>query len=282
MENLLAIINDPANSKEFIRYSYSLAEEFNFNVHLLYIQNPTIYSMSSGSIRAGSQPVGTEIEIDKKNALSLIQEKVRKVKKELPNEKSVNLSAETGSKKLVIKEYMKEKRAEMIILEGKKEGGLWTTQTDNMSLIQNIKYPGWLIPYRSDYVPYKRILYATDYKETDLTVLKNLIRLTRVFSPEITMAHVADSDELEDEAKTSGFMEMIKKKVDYDNIIIKKLINKGNRSIGDMLNEYAVENNINLLVLLKENKSFLEKLFIPGVAKKILKKSDIPVLVYPQ
>jgi hypothetical protein len=57
MKTLLSLINDPVNSEEFVRYSAEMAGDMGLNLHLLYIQNPALYSMTSSTIAATSHPV---------------------------------------------------------------------------------------------------------------------------------------------------------------------------------------------------------------------------------
>ncbi len=282
MQTLLAIINNPVNSKEFIKYTYQMAEDLNYTSHFLYIQNPVIYSMSSGAIRPGAQPIGTEIEVDQKNALKLIQEKIKKVRKELSNNVPVNFSVETGAADLLITQYISDKKAEMVVLEGRDQGGAWTTEAANTGVIQRINCPGWMIPYRITYDPYQKIIYATDYNETDIHTLKNLINLTGRFSPEITALHISDSDAFEEKTKKKGFLELVKKELEYEKILVKTLIDKGGKNPGEYINEYAIDNGANLIVLLKENKSFIDRIFKPRFTKKVLKAAKLPVLVYQE
>ncbi len=282
MKNLLAIINDPANSKDFIEYTYQMAEDLNYTPHFLYTQDPAVYAMSSGAIRPGANPIGTEIEVDRKNAIRLIQEKIRTVRKELSNDVSFNFNVETGAADLVINRYISDKKAEMAVLEGRDKNGAWTSDTANSGIIQKINCPGWMIPYRMSYDPYQKIIYATDYNETDINNLKNLINLTGRFSPEITALHISDSDDFEQKTKEKGFMEIVKKELGYEKILVKTLVDKGKKGPGENINKYAIDNGANLIVLLKENVNFIKKIFKPGQTKKILKTAKLPVLVYQE
>ncbi len=282
MKNILAIISDPANSKEFIKYTYQMAKELNYSPHFLYIQDPTISAMSSGAIRPGANPIGTEIETDRKNAIRLIQEKIRKVRKELSNDVLFNFNVETGFVVNVINQYISSKKAEMVVLEGRDKTGAWTFDASNSDIIQKINCPGWMIPYRSGYDPYHKIVYATDYNETDVNTLKNLVNLTGRFSPEITALHISDSIDFEEKTKEKGFIEIVRKELEYDKIQVKTIVDKGKKGPGENINNYATDNGANLIVLLKENVNFIEKIFKPEQTKKVLKTAKLPVLVYQE
>lgn len=280
MKTLLAIINNPGDSRDFIKYTYQMAEDLNYTPHLLYIQNPEIYSMSSGAIRAGAQPIGIEVEYDKKEALKLIQEKIKKVRKEFPNNIPINLSAETGARDLVIKQFLSENKAEMFILEGLHQNGMWTLDSANMDVIQKVKCPGWMIPHGATYKPYKKIVYATNYNEADIQALKKLIEIIKKFSPEIIALHITDSLDFEEKAMKEGFRDMIVKETNYEKIFIETLADKENKDTGEQINEFATGKQADLIALLKENHGFIKKIFKPDTTKKVIQKMKLPVLVF--
>ncbi len=279
MKTLLAIINSPADSENFIRYTNKMAEDLNFNLHFLYIQSPALYSMSSGAIRAGAQPVGIEIEEDKKNAVNKIKEKVRKSKIDLS---TVSIGAETGEADMVINRFISDNKADMVVLEGRDESGFWILDSANKDIIQKVNCPGWMIPSGIDYLPYKRVVYATDYNEADIKTLNNLIDVTGKYSPHITALHVTGSADFQERIKETGYKKMIEEETGYDKISVRSLIDRGEKSLGEYINDFALENQANLIVLLKENKGFTERLFKPGFTGKILKKTGLPVLIYQE
>jgi nucleotide-binding universal stress UspA family protein len=53
-----------------------------------------------------------------------------------------------------------------------------------------------------------------------------------------------------------------------------------NNDTAELLNDYALLIKADLIVVLKENKSFFERIFKSDPAKKIIKKSMLPVLVF--
>lgn len=280
MKVLLAVINNPGDSKDFIKYTYQMANDLNYIPHLLYIQNPEIYSMSSGAIHPGAQPIGIGVESDKKNALKLIQEKIKKVRKEFPNNIPINFSAEMGARYMVINQFISENNAEMFVLENQSQGGLWTSDSANMDVIQKVKCPGWMIPNGAVYKPYKKIVYPTNYNEADIQSLRRLIALTEKFSPEITALHLTDSADFKEKTTQEGFRDMIEKETNYNKISTEVIHARDNKDTGEQINEFAAEKGADLIALLKENRKFIEKIFKPSTTKKVIKRTKLPVLIF--
>jgi nucleotide-binding universal stress UspA family protein len=47
-----------------------------------------------------------------------------------------------------------------------------------------------------------------------------------------------------------------------------------------LINDYSSDIDANLVVMLKENRHFLERLFKPSSTKKLIKEAKLPVLVF--
>ena len=54
MKTLLALINQPENSKNFIRYTIQLAKYISANLELISIQNPDIYPLGTPGSMGGA------------------------------------------------------------------------------------------------------------------------------------------------------------------------------------------------------------------------------------
>ena len=128
------------------------------------------------------------------------------------------------------------------------------------------------------YRPFKKILYATDYNEADITTLKRLVALTKEFSPEITALHITDSKDFEEKTMQKGFKDIVAQETNYDKIHVKT--EKESKSTEEKINDIAIKIKADLIVLLKENKGFIEKIFTSSSTKKVIKKAKLPVLVY--
>ena len=73
---------------------------------------------------------------------------------------------------------------------------------------------------------------------------------------------------------------MIKEKTGYANITIRSYIEPDGHEIPDIINEAASEMNADLIVALKENRHFLDRIFKASSTRKIIEHAKLPVLVY--
>lgn len=281
MKSLLAIINEPEKSKGFIRYVASLAADLKLRVHLLFVQSPSNY------LRESIDYIGPETHEAQQNLRSQVDQAnnylighIKEISREVPDYVSFDHTSKIGDTSSIVNDMKTNNKIDMVVLEGQEKTSLWAQTISAMEIIQNVVCPAWIIPYGAVYKPYTKILYATDYKEEDIQTLTRLISLTKNYSPDITALHVTDNLDFEIRVKKAGFVEMLKENTKYGPISIKNLVNNDQKALAELIVEYALQIKVDLIVILKENKSFLERMFIIDPAKEILEYTNLPVLIF--
>ncbi|NJM15186.1 MAG: universal stress protein [Bacteroidales bacterium] len=190
----------------------------------------------------------------------------------------MDYSFEIGFPQYIIEEHVVQNKADMVILEG--ESIFWPQKDFNMDVIRSVKCPVWVIPRPVKYKPLKEVVYATDYKEEDISTLKKLIPLTKPFEPNITALHVTDNRDFNEKVTNAGFAKLVRDKTGYDNISIKTIRENGSSNIAELVNDFSLMLGAQLIVVLKENNGFMERLFKSSTTKEIINEARLPVLVY--
>jgi nucleotide-binding universal stress UspA family protein len=281
MKTLLAIINEPRESKEFLRYVAGMANDLQGLVKVLYVQAPTNYPLGfTASTELPSLEAQGRMEMLAKESHDLIQKHMKDIVVELSNNNFAGSSSEIGSADVIVDELVSQNKVDMVVLEGQQDESFWTQSSSNMDVIQKVTCPVWIIPKGAVYAPFREIVYATDYKKEDITNLKRLIAMMPNLTPHITALHITDSVDFEAEVRKSGFVERLREQTSYPQLDVKALYQAGHDDLIELINDYSVKNGANLIVVLKENESFFERIFKPSHTKKILKSTDLPVLVY--
>jgi nucleotide-binding universal stress UspA family protein len=281
MNSILALIKEPEHSKGFITYLIRMGGDLGLNIHLLYVENPVNYPLGMPDT-TGTASARLQLSMEKsaEDARQTLLKAVRSLAADTPDRVSVRTSTEIGVTELFIDKYLDSNGDSMLVLENQGHESLWKQDSTNMEIIRKCRCPVWIIPSGSTYHRYKEIVYATDYHEEDLTTLRNLLDLTGKFSPKITALHITDNPDFEARIKMSGFHESLHEKTSYDKISVTLLNEKEDEDFGMLINDFAALVDANLIVVLKENKHFLERIFTPDLTKKIIRQAKIPVLVY--
>jgi nucleotide-binding universal stress UspA family protein len=280
MKNLLAIINDANESKEFIRYVANMAIDLNANVKLLYVQEP-FYPIGGAVGATGA--VYAEVH-QNQEALSTAKEILLKhisdITSILPDSLVINISTEYGNTSLIAKEFVSDKKADMLVLEGQENEGFWEQSSGNKEIISQVECPVLIIPNHAFFKAFTEIIYATDYNEEDITGLKKLLSFAQPFSPNITALHITDNIDFKAKVEQAGFLDMLHKRTNYEKLSVRILDESSNDDIAQLINDYASLINADLIVVLKENKTFFERIFQTDSVKEIIKESMLPVLVF--
>jgi len=276
-----ALVNDPADSKEFIRYTVLMAKDLHARMNVLYVQNPQAFPLGT------PDSLGNEVVQVQENlreiasaAEKTVNRYIGEIEKEIQAEIPVEFQTEFGNASLILKDKVLKGKEDMVMLQGKPEEAVWAKISTNMDIIRNVHCPVWIIPPHTKYRPLKHIIYATDYQKEDIPMLKRLIRLTRTYEPEITALHIVDNEDFEEKVRKAGFDEIIKQKTGSDRISVQTVADQEDLDVPEILNEFADRTDTDLVAVLKENRHFLERMFKGSFTRKLIKQAQRPVLVF--
>jgi nucleotide-binding universal stress UspA family protein len=281
MKALVTMIDEPEGSRGFIEYAVRLAKDLKIHVHLLYVENPNNYALGTPNL-TGASAVQLQRSLEEriKHARATLGWHVDDLKDQISGEITVDISAEIDIERSVLERMTGENEDQMVVTESGGIESFWAGGSSTREIIRAVSCPVWVIPTDAMYQPFSRIIYATDYHQEDIPTLMKVISLTRPFAPRITAIHITDSVDFDLKVKEAGFQEMIRKRTDYQKIHLETLIEKEGDHIAELINSYAEREGADLIVMLKENRNFLERIFRSSSTRKIIKHVQTPVLVY--
>ena len=281
MKALITMIDEPEGSKGFIEYAVSLAKDLKTSVHLLYVLNPNNYALGTANLTGASAvQLQRSLEERGKHTECILESKVEGLTYRIAGEVAVDISAEIDIERSVLERMIRENEDQMVITERGGIESFWIGGSSTREIIRAVNCPLWVIPRDARYQPFSQIIYATDYRREDIPTLMKVISLTRPLAPSITAVHITESADFDLKVKEAGFQEMIKKKTGYKKIHLETLIEKEGENIPDLINDYAGRVGADLIVMLKENRNFLERIFTSSSTRKIIKHVQTPVLIY--
>lgn len=124
----------------------------------------------------------------------------------------------------------------------------------------------------------KKVLYATNFEESDFLALDKLEKLLKPLDVSITFAHVCEKvDEKWDHLKMEGLKKYVsdkfpKTEIDFD------LIQNEDFWVG--MESYIRNKGIDIISLTTRRRNLFARLFNPSVGKKMLFHSTTPLLVF--
>lgn len=179
-----------------------------------------------------------------------------------------------------IKELISKEPVEMIVM-GARTGSAWEhilMGSDTVSVINHTDRPVLIIPERHPLKPLKKVTIATDLDDADIKAVHYLTRLGRLFNFHIEIVNVKlwgkdGASEIQRIAFEKHVAKFNYPGITYQHISGKDLVNR--------VNEFCNQNGTDLLVLVHDKHSLLNRLFGSNQAKSLLEKQEFPVMIIP-
>ncbi len=145
-------------------------------------------------------------------------------------------------------------------------------------LIEKAPCPLLAIPSKAFYNTPKTIVYATDFEEEDVYALRKLAEMAERFDANIKIVHIATAKEVHKNAQMDRFKDSVRQKVSYDRIEYEEIIAE---TVFESLIAYFDKVEADMVVMLeRDRKGFLNKIFHRDLVKKIESFGKIPVLSF--
>jgi len=281
MEKIIINIDFFDHADYLIDYGLEMARELSGNIQLIHVVESREIGMEA-SPNGHMTDAGIEqtlLTSNKENADKWMQEKVRKIEEQIKGNISIEGKVIIGIKPDVLLSESSNKETELILTEEEHESGLIAkiAGSDTKMIIDEAKCPVLFIPRNYAFKGIKQIIYATDYEKADIDTLQKTINLFKVFDPSITAVHQTKNIDFQMKIKQRGFLDIVRQKLDFDQINF--ITVDGQKDVQEII-DYAQKIDCDMIIVLKQNRDFLEKLFHSSSSHKIVAKSNIPVLVY--
>jgi nucleotide-binding universal stress UspA family protein len=282
MKTILVNLHSLSEQKEYMMYALELARDLDRIIQFVYVINPAHYVSSIPG------PSGSSVEIIPEN-ITLVKQKIdessEKMKASIDELRSavskppaMDFMIPQGLTSKLIKEISSDKNIDMVMVEGDKTENVFNDS--NFDIIRETSCPVWVIPKGMKYKSFSEIVYTSDYNEEDIPTLKKLTGIAKNYSAHITALHITTDLDFEEKVRNPGFRKLIIDQTGYDQIDVKTLVEKKHDKIADIVTDYASSFNTDLIVVLKENKNFFERIFRGSSTKELINRTSLPLLIY--
>lgn len=143
--------------------------------------------------------------------------------------------------------------------------------------IERVICPVFTIPPESPFQPPKRIVYATDFNNEELTHMDRLISIAKAFEAEILVTHITTDESalLSEEMLKRNFAVRVSSITDYPNI---SYFVKYEENIERALQSFTEHIEADWIAILTHHRTFLEKIYNPSIAKALAYQTKVPLL----
>jgi nucleotide-binding universal stress UspA family protein len=281
MKDLLVHVSSPARSQLFMTYAAYLARDLGLSVKYLYVHTPGGSPLGMpAALNATTAVARKEVDEGVEKAKYHLELQIGKLNASDPDLPLLDYRIEVGSTPKVIQAYCSGKMIDTVMLSGAKERSFFSDDDSSIDIIRKLTCPVWIIPEGITYRSFSEILYATDYNQEDIPNLKVLAKFASRFPASITAVHISEQDGFTEKVKVAGFADRIKKETGYDMISHKVLPERTGEPLVEEIHNFALLIDADLVVLLRENRGFIDRLMHGSRSEKIARLTQLPVLIF--
>ena len=148
--------------------------------------------------------------------------------------------------------------------------------TISLGVVKTLQIPVYLIPRHSKYRKFKKVLIASDYHLLDKELIARIVRWNKTYEAFIEFLHIRGKklDKYEESKE-----QILNTLIDADELNFAfQLKTIESRDVAGSILTSAYKENSDLLILIAENRSFVNTLLFKSLSRDMILKSDIPVL----
>ncbi len=171
------------------------------------------------------------------------------------------------------------KDADLIVMGTTGQGGLLTRMFGSVSTAtaQRAECPVLLVPNSAAFNGLHAILYASNYESADEALVEALIRFNTQFKATVHFVHVREEGADFGKTKEEIFEELF---VHGEPTFGFSIAEIDAASVPEGLASYAVDHNIDLLVMAHRKRSFWQSMFHKSQTKEVALSVKLPILVF--
>ncbi|WP_291792662.1 universal stress protein [Maribacter sp.] len=277
MKTILYATDCSEHDIAILQYAYELSAKLNASLILLHVFSipPIRLSTIRSHKYLSSQDKVEKLNILKEYARKNIKQDV--VKAQIKFQVIENASITEG-----ILSVIKEEPPHLLLVGMKDKHTARELFSGNIAkaLLEEVNCPLLIVPNMEGTHKIKSIVYASDFEKDDINAISKLVEIAEPFNVQIKILHIVMNNENDEEEQMSRFKEVVKQKVEYQNIEF-QLVSYPN--VYDGLRNYISSNNVDIVAILeREEHGFLKKLFHKDLTKKIESNIKIPMLSFNQ
>ncbi len=277
MKKILLPTDFSDTSFEAIRYALLVFKEMECTFYLLNTYTPPVYQPEYVLFSPGQIGLGDVLQ---NNSLSELEKLKSRLEKQYPNPKhTIIIRSALNSLLPEVIEMTESHGIDLVVMGTKGATGakeiLFGTNT--VHVIKKSKCPVIAIPPNFEYESPKEILFPTDYEVAFAKQrLEILSKIMVHHGSQVHMMHVSTGYTLSEEQQ-------------YHKRLIQQILEGTlffhevpNNEIIAAVNDFQGKTKVQLLVMVQNKHTFLERLFIEPIIKKIGFHVNIPFMVIPQ
>ncbi|WP_047414620.1 universal stress protein [Cellulophaga sp. Hel_I_12] len=277
MKRILLPTDFSDNAFEAIRYALLVFKDLKCTFFLLHTYTPPVYQTEYLLGSPGLIGLGDVMQETSTNRLEKLKVRLESQYKNTNHTFKIRTAFNTLVNEVI--ETTEQEEIDMIIMgttgaTGAKE---ILFGSNAVHVIKKTKRPIIVVPPNFEYEAPKEILFPTDYEiDYKKEALESLFIIAQQHNSRINVMHVRAGLDL------NTLQKKYKKQLEKLISTMSLFHEMPDNEVINAINQFQVKNKINLLVMIQNKHTFLERLFIEPVIKKLGFHITVPFMVIPQ
>jgi nucleotide-binding universal stress UspA family protein len=287
VQKIMVPVDFSVYAKNACQYAIGLAEKLNASIKLLHVYyNPIVNSMPMTDTyyyQVNLDEIIRDIELRAKEKMETFFREIQQMIEER-NIRNITLDYALvrgiSHEEILIQAAHYKPDVIVIGIRGEAE-----KSTDLMGgvarrITENATVPVLVIPESSDYkgITNINIMYVTEFDDSDFQAISKLLRIISSFGVRLYCVHIAAPGEAEiDQVKMERLKQHVHEEYSHQHFEC-DVIEKADKLKG--IQEFIEEKKIDILSLVTHKRNIIVRLFNPGIEKKLLFHSNVPLLVF--
>jgi nucleotide-binding universal stress UspA family protein len=258
------------------QYALQLADELSASIHLLYSKPSTRGVTTHPDI---FQEMSGELFLRAKKRLEAFQEEgMASTRANLDDLPDVTRSVSVLSFKESIRQECEEHHIDLILIGTHGVHDSWDRLfgTNAAFLVGKVETPMLIIPSGTDFQPFKSICFATDFRDRDLKNATRLLKVFYPFLPRMHFVHVKNPEEVQPSEGIDFFRHAFERPQQGMEASFTTVTN---HDVTDGLFGYLETDPHDLLVMVKPNRGWWNRLVSHSETRETAGKTNIPFLI---
>jgi len=282
MKNILILTDFSESAKAAEKFGLQVAIKLRANL-ILYNAFPelTSFEVNGNLVWPHDAPVSLELA-SIKNLESRALELREEVDTSGPGTYRPGIShlGEVGNLTSQLVNVISENTVWLVVMGTKGEGFATNLFGSNVyKVLDSVPCPVLIIPQSAHFESVKKITYATDLKSNDASINDWLDDFAKSLDAELSIKHVSpDDNDLEEVADINATGQILHKK----STLKLQIETVQGKNIARALRQIIEERNVGIITMLYRKYGFFESLFHVSSTHKMIKHTQIPVLIFPE
>lgn len=259
-------------------YALHIAKSIDAKIYVLYTYVEPVLSATHAGHPELIGEVYQTIELNQFETYKKKTQGMREIaEKEGAAEVELVFLFEEGPVASVVKKIAEREKIHLVVMGTHGESGFLSKiiGSNTVNVIKSIQNPVLAVPPHAKYQGIKRVVFTTLFRDKDKPALREALVMAKAVNARLDCLNILRNSKVDD-----ILLQTENWRHEFPNEDINYVLLDEVESVENTITTYLLENNIDILAVVKRNRSFFDRMFNNSVSNNLAFHSKVPILVF--